>query len=100
MSDFAIEYALAINGDIYCERRPNVLMPSPVSDPKPVVFDSKTDAVAAAGRIRDDLRSRYHIDPIITVVHRYCSDWTGADIGHELADRFAQLLAESEADNG
>lgn len=99
MSDFEIEYALFLNGDIYCERRPNVLMPWLVTDPKPVIFTSKTDAVAAAGRIRDDLRARYGIDPVITVGHRYCSDWTGGDIGVEIADRFAQLLAE-EADNG
>lgn len=99
MSDFDIEYALAINGDLYCERRSNPLMPWLVTEPKPVIFTSKTDAVSAAGLIRDDLRERYNIDPIITVIHRYCSDWTGGDIGEELSMRFEALLAE-DAEGG
>ncbi len=100
MSDFAIEYALAINGQLYQEPKTNPVMPWLTFGSEPEIFTSKTDAVTKAGHLRELLRDRFGIDPIITVVHRYCSDWTGADVGNELADRYAQLLAESEADNG
>lgn len=93
-----VQYAVSVNGHIYCERSPLAsALPWLNDDTKPLVFDSKTDAVEAAGRIRDDLRLRCGLDPIITVVHRYCSDWSGVDIDGALADQLAQFL-NSEGD--
>lgn len=94
-----VQYAVAVNGHIYCENR-NQAIPWLPEDMRTVIFDSKTDAVEAAGRIRDDLRTRFRIDPIITVVHRYCSDWSGVDIDGALADQLAQFLNSEGSEGG
>lgn len=94
--DVTTQFALFINGEIYREPTPATALYLGwfSSSPEPLVFNTKADADVAAERIRSVLRERYHIDPVVTVAHRYCSDWTVQQIGADIVERFEQLLDE------
>ncbi|GAC71083.1 hypothetical protein [Gordonia soli] len=95
-TDFTTQFALFINGEIICQSPPTMGYLSALfsAPPKPVVFDTKAEAESAAAQIRSNLRETYHIDPVVTVAHRYCSAWNVQPLGADIVKRFERLLDE------
>lgn len=66
---FTTQYAVMVNGVIYCYQ------PVPWMPAKPAVFDTKLAALGEAAALEQNLRETTGLTPIITVAHRYCSEW-------------------------
>lgn len=88
---FVTQYAVMVNGVIYCHQD------APWMVPRPAVFDDKLAAVGAAAALEQHLRETTGLTPIITVAHRYCSEWTTQDVTAGIVQRFEAMLAEEDS---
>lgn len=85
---FTTQYAVMVNGVIYCHQS------LPWVTAKPAVFDTKLAALGEAAALEKRLRETTGLTPIITVAHRYCSEWTTQDVTAGIVQQFEAMLEE------
>ena len=97
MSRLEAQYAVAVNGHL-CQRPEvsafyaNIMGGPKPTGPKVRVFNTRAGAEQFAREVASGLSGQFGIEPMIQVVHRWCSPWIGGDETDDVAGRFEDYL--------